>query len=364
MAVFTYQGRSAGGIQNGEIEAAGPHGGGRRAAQAGHPRHQDRREGGRQDARCKVGGKVKDKELAIFTRQFSTMIDAGLPLVQCLNILAEQSESKNLRGRHRRRSRATSRRARRWPTRSGSTRAPSTTCSPTWSRSARRAVSSTSSCSASPSTSRRPPRSSGRSSRRMVYPVSIIGVALHGRRLHADLRHPDLRQDVQGAGRRAAAADARSSSGCRTSCAATSCSSSRRSSACVFALRAYYRTENGRVHHRRAAAQGAGLRHADPQGRRGPLHPHPRHAGLSPACPSSRACASPRAPPATRSSRRPSCSAAPRSPRARRWPSRSRPRACSRPMVIQMISVGEQTGALDACCPRSPTSTTTRSTPR
>jgi type IV pilus assembly protein PilC len=35
--------------------------------------------------------------MAIFTRQFSTMIDAGLPLVQCLNILSEQSESKNLR---------------------------------------------------------------------------------------------------------------------------------------------------------------------------------------------------------------------------------------------------------------------------
>jgi type IV pilus assembly protein PilC len=45
----------------------------------------------------KFGGKVKDKEMAIFTRQFSTMIDAGLPLVQCLNILAEQSESKTLR---------------------------------------------------------------------------------------------------------------------------------------------------------------------------------------------------------------------------------------------------------------------------
>src|SRR5256885_577217 len=45
----------------------------------------------------KFGGKVNDKEMAIFTRQFSTMIDAGLPLVQCLNILAEQSESKTLR---------------------------------------------------------------------------------------------------------------------------------------------------------------------------------------------------------------------------------------------------------------------------
>ncbi len=34
--------------------------------------------------------KVKAKELAIFTRQFSVMIDAGLPLVQCLDILATQ----------------------------------------------------------------------------------------------------------------------------------------------------------------------------------------------------------------------------------------------------------------------------------
>lgn len=34
--------------------------------------------------------KVKAKELAVFTRQFSVMIDAGLPLVQCLDILAQQ----------------------------------------------------------------------------------------------------------------------------------------------------------------------------------------------------------------------------------------------------------------------------------
>ncbi|MGH9376419.1 MAG: type II secretion system F family protein [Terriglobia bacterium] len=40
-------------------------------------------------------GKVKSKDLAIFTRQFSVMIDAGLPLVQCLEILASQQESKN-----------------------------------------------------------------------------------------------------------------------------------------------------------------------------------------------------------------------------------------------------------------------------
>jgi type IV pilus assembly protein PilC len=37
--------------------------------------------------------KVKAKELAVFTRQFSVMIDAGLPLVQCLDILAEQQNN-------------------------------------------------------------------------------------------------------------------------------------------------------------------------------------------------------------------------------------------------------------------------------
>jgi type IV pilus assembly protein PilC len=41
-----------------------------------------------------LGGSVKAKELAVFTRQFSVMIDAGLPLVQCLEILAGQQENK------------------------------------------------------------------------------------------------------------------------------------------------------------------------------------------------------------------------------------------------------------------------------
>jgi type IV pilus assembly protein PilC len=42
--------------------------------------------------------KVTKKDLVIFTRQFSTMIDAGLPLVQGLNILAEQTENKTFKG--------------------------------------------------------------------------------------------------------------------------------------------------------------------------------------------------------------------------------------------------------------------------
>jgi type IV pilus assembly protein PilC len=41
------------------------------------------------------GRKVPAKNLAIFTRQFSVMIDAGLPLVQCLDILGKQESDKN-----------------------------------------------------------------------------------------------------------------------------------------------------------------------------------------------------------------------------------------------------------------------------
>jgi type IV pilus assembly protein PilC len=43
----------------------------------------------------KLGKKVAAKNLAVFTRQFSVMIDAGLPLVQCLEILGNQEEDKN-----------------------------------------------------------------------------------------------------------------------------------------------------------------------------------------------------------------------------------------------------------------------------
>ena len=43
------------------------------------------------------GPKVKSKDVVIFTRQFATMIDAGLPIVQALDILAKQSENKALK---------------------------------------------------------------------------------------------------------------------------------------------------------------------------------------------------------------------------------------------------------------------------
>src|SRR3982751_454055 len=50
-----------------------------------------------QDAAKKIGrGSIKTRDVVIFTRQFSTMINSGLPLVQALTILAEQTDNKSL----------------------------------------------------------------------------------------------------------------------------------------------------------------------------------------------------------------------------------------------------------------------------
>jgi type IV pilus assembly protein PilC len=52
------------------------------------------KEKGKEIALPKLRGGVDGKTLAVFTRQFSVMIDAGLPLVQCLQILGEQQDHK------------------------------------------------------------------------------------------------------------------------------------------------------------------------------------------------------------------------------------------------------------------------------
>ncbi|MGZ5477160.1 MAG: type II secretion system F family protein, partial [Thermoanaerobaculia bacterium] len=53
-----------------------------------------------QDASTKKAGRfgkpIKTRDVVIFTRQFSTMINSGLPLVQALTILAEQTDNKSL----------------------------------------------------------------------------------------------------------------------------------------------------------------------------------------------------------------------------------------------------------------------------
>ena len=52
------------------------------------------KEKGKEIALPKFGSGIKPKDISIFTRQFSVMIDAGLPLVQCLDILGTQQDNK------------------------------------------------------------------------------------------------------------------------------------------------------------------------------------------------------------------------------------------------------------------------------
>src|ERR671917_88668 len=55
------------------------------------------KEKGKEVAVPKMGGSVSAKDLAVFVRQFSVMIDAGLPLVQCLEILGTQQDNKTFK---------------------------------------------------------------------------------------------------------------------------------------------------------------------------------------------------------------------------------------------------------------------------
>ena len=95
MAQFEFKGRARGGdMQNGVINA-----GSKDEATALLQRRGVTvtaiKEKGKEIALPKFGGGVSQKELAVFTRQFSVMIDAGLPLVQCLEILGSQNDNKN-----------------------------------------------------------------------------------------------------------------------------------------------------------------------------------------------------------------------------------------------------------------------------
>ena len=95
MPSFEWKGKTrAGGIQEGVLLADN-----RDAAMAVLRRQQIQvtniREKGREIKLIpRLPGKVNRKRIAIFTRQFSVMLDAGLPLVQCLEILGGQEENK------------------------------------------------------------------------------------------------------------------------------------------------------------------------------------------------------------------------------------------------------------------------------
>ena len=50
----------------------------------------------REQRRRRKGGRVPIRDVVVFTRQFATMVNSGLPLVQALDILAQQTENKTL----------------------------------------------------------------------------------------------------------------------------------------------------------------------------------------------------------------------------------------------------------------------------
>lgn len=93
MAVFVWEGRTAGGEKvKGEMEAANQQMvfNSLRAQKINPDMRKIREKGSGFDMEIKIPGfepKAKTKDIVIFTRQFSTMIDAGLPLVQGLDVL-------------------------------------------------------------------------------------------------------------------------------------------------------------------------------------------------------------------------------------------------------------------------------------
>jgi len=95
--MYAYRGRSGGAVVSGEIEANDRPTAVTQLRARGVVATSVQERTAKPVGIKKIGGKVKDKHLAIYTRQFSTMVDAGLPIAQCLSILAEQSDSKVLR---------------------------------------------------------------------------------------------------------------------------------------------------------------------------------------------------------------------------------------------------------------------------
>lgn len=98
MPVFTYEGKSAGGKEvSGEVEAESLD----QARQMVQARRVAEAKVKKKPTEISIPGfggskKVPAQDVTQFARQFATMIDAGLPLVQCLNILGEQMENENL----------------------------------------------------------------------------------------------------------------------------------------------------------------------------------------------------------------------------------------------------------------------------
>src|ERR1700720_3246096 len=94
MANFTYQARDPPGQpKGGDLEAADQQAAASMLMDRGLMVISIRASTGAKAGRKRRQGKVKSQELVVFTRQLATMMDAGLPLVQTLNALEEQTDN-------------------------------------------------------------------------------------------------------------------------------------------------------------------------------------------------------------------------------------------------------------------------------
>ncbi len=93
MAEFTWEARTrTGEVRKGTIDAENEAAVQRKLAQQQLTPTKIKRKGGRSFS-FSLGGGVKVKEMVTFTRLFSTMINAGLPIVRCLDILSSQQKN-------------------------------------------------------------------------------------------------------------------------------------------------------------------------------------------------------------------------------------------------------------------------------
>src|SRR6478752_6427356 len=96
MPVFAWEGRTrAGEVRKGTMDADGEPEVANRLRSQGITMSKAKKKAKNLEIKLPFGGGVPEKDLVVFTRQFATMIDAGLPIVQCLDILASQSPNKN-----------------------------------------------------------------------------------------------------------------------------------------------------------------------------------------------------------------------------------------------------------------------------
>ena len=93
MPIFIYKSRVRGKIKSGEVEAEDERSAISKLKKKSIRVTTVKKKGGRSALFGPKVHKITTRDVVIFTRQFSTMVDAGLPLVQCLDILGKQSDN-------------------------------------------------------------------------------------------------------------------------------------------------------------------------------------------------------------------------------------------------------------------------------